>query len=120
MTGRESIAAQLPLTTVAFEILLSLAEGERHGYHIMQAVDERTGGRIILHPGTLYRAIARLLDEQLIEELEPRPDTRGDERRRYYRLTPFGRDVAAAEAERLESQVRSARALRLLRRSGKS
>lgn len=114
------VAAALPLTPVVFEILLSLAGGERHGYHIMQAVDARTGSRITLHPGTLYRAIARLLDEGLIEELDERPDPSTDERRRYYRLTPFGRDVAEAEAERLESQVQAARALRLLRRSGKA
>jgi len=124
---RDSVNAQLPLTPVAFEILLSLAEGDRHGYHIMHAVEERSGGRITLHPGTLYRAIARLLDEQLIEELvmarrigvDARPDPSTDERRRYYRLTTFGKDVAEAEAERLESQVQAARALRLLRRSGK-
>ena len=120
MARRESVNAQLPLTPVAFEILLSLAGGERHGYHIMHAVEERTGGRITLHPGTLYRAIARLLDEKLIEEIEARPDPASDERRRYYRLTTFGRDVAEAEAERLESQVSAARALRLLRKSGRS
>ena len=68
----------------------------------------------------LYRAIARLLDEKLIEEIEARPDPSSDERRRYYRLTAFGRDVAEAEAERLESQVSAARALRLLRKSGRS
>lgn len=117
---RGSVDAQLPLTPVAFEILLSLAEGDRHGYHIMHAVEERTGGRITLHPGTLYRAIARLLDENLIEELDARPDPSTDERRRYYRLTEFGKDVAEAEAERLESQVQAARALRLLRRGGRS
>ena len=116
----DAIRAQLPLTPVAFEILLSLAGGERHGYHIMHAVEERTGGRVALHPGTLYRAIARLLDQQLIEELDERPDPAGDERRRYYRLTTFGRDVAEAEAERLESQVQAARALRLLRKTGRS
>jgi len=117
---RAAIDAQLPLTPVAFEILLSLAEGERHGYHIMHAVEERTAGRITLHPGTLYRAIARLLDEGLIEELAARAEPGGDERRRYYRLTAFGTEVAEAEAARLESQVRAARALRLLRKSGRS
>ena len=106
----------LPLTPVAFEILLSLAEEDRHGYHIMQAVETRTGGRITLHPGTLYRALARLVDVGLIEELDERP-VPDDERRRYYRLTKFGRDVAQAEAARLESQVRAASTLHLLRRS---
>jgi len=107
----------LPLTPVAFEVLLSLAAEERHGYHIMQAVEHRTGGRITLHAGTLYRALARLVDVELIEELEERPDPATDERRRYYRLTAFGRLVAEAEAARLESQVRTARALHLLRKS---
>ena len=106
----------LPLTPVAFEILLSLAEEECHGYHIMQAVERRTDGRISLHAGTLYRALARLVDAGLIEELDERPDPASDERRRYYRLTTFGLEVARAEAARLESQVRAAKALHLLRR----
>ena len=101
----------LPLTPVAFEILLSIAEEDRHGYHIMQAVERRTDGRITLHAGTLYRALARLVDVGLIEELDGRPDPAADERRRYYRLTAFGRDVARAEAARLESQVRAAHAV---------
>lgn len=115
-TRRPNPDALLPLTPVAFEILLSLAEEERHGYHIIQAVDRRTEGRISLHAGTLYRALARLVDAGLIEELDERPDPATDERRRYYRLTSFGRDVAQAEAVRLESQVRAARALQLFRR----
>lgn len=119
MTARHTPdpASLLPLTPVAFEILLALAEEERHGYHIMQAVERRTDGRISLHAGTLYRALARLVDARLIEELDERPDPSTDERRRYYRLTTFGREVAAAEASRLESQVRAARAVQLLRRS---
>jgi DNA-binding PadR family transcriptional regulator len=103
----------LPLTAVVFEILLSLADGERHGYDVMQDVERRTGGQIVLHAGTLYRALSRLLDQGLIEELDERPDPGGDERRRYYRLTPLGRAVARAEAARLASQVVAAR--RLLR-----
>ena len=102
-------ASVLPLTPVAFEILLALAEEDRHGYHIMQAVERRTDGRIALHAGTLYRALARLVDLRLIEELDERPDPLSDGRRRYYRLTGFGRQVAQAEAERLDSQVRAAR-----------
>jgi DNA-binding PadR family transcriptional regulator len=99
----------IPLTAVAFEILLALAEGERHGYAIMRSVEERTSGRTRLYPGTLYRALERLLDSELIEELEERPHPESDdERRRYYRLTELGRAVAAAEAERLEDQVRAA------------
>lgn len=115
--SRTDPALLLPLTPVAFEIMLSLAEEERHGYHIMQAVERRTSGRITLHAGTLYRALARLVDTGLIEELDERPDAASDERRRYYKLTPFGIEVAQAEAARLESQVRAARALHLLRRS---
>lgn len=105
----------LPLTSVAFEILLSLAEGEQHGYRIMQDVAARTGGRITLHAGTLYRALARLLEHELIEELDerPKPDA-NDERRRYYRLTSRGLAVARAEAQRLEGQVATARARKLL------
>ena len=116
MTRRASAESVLPLTPVAFEILLSLGEEDRHGYHIMQAVERRTEGRIVLHAGTLYRALARLVEIELIEELDERPDPGTDERRRYYRLTDFGRKVAQAEAARLESQVRAARALRLFKR----
>jgi DNA-binding PadR family transcriptional regulator len=104
----------LPLTPVAFEILLSLAEGEQHGYRIMQEVTARTSGRVTLHAGTLYRALARLLEHELIEELDERPDA-DDERRRYYRLTERGLAVARAEAERLERQVAAARARKLLK-----
>jgi DNA-binding PadR family transcriptional regulator len=115
-TPRRDPESLLPLTPLAFEILLSLAEEDRHGYHIMQAVDRRTDGRITLHAGTLYRAIARLVDLDLIEELDERRDPASDERRRYYRLTLFGRSVAQAEAARLESQVQAARSLHLLKR----
>jgi DNA-binding PadR family transcriptional regulator len=121
----------LPLTPVVFEIALSLAAGERHGYEIMQDVERRTEGRIVLHPGTLYRALGRLLDQGLIEELDERParsrasvaseragefggrspSTRDDERRRYYRLTKLGRAVAGAEVDRLAGQVTAARRL---------
>src|SRR6185503_19808190 len=78
----------LPLTAVAFEIMLALADGEQHGYSIMREVSDRSRGAITLHPGTLYRALARLLESGLIEELEQRPDPADDDqRRRYYRLT---------------------------------
>ena len=102
----------LPLTPVVFEIALALATGERHGYEIMQEVERRTDGQIVLHPGTLYRALSRLLDQGLIEELDERPAGEpDDERRRYYRLTPLGHAVARAEVERLASQVTAARRL---------
>jgi DNA-binding PadR family transcriptional regulator len=101
----------LPLTPVVFEIALSLAAGERHGYEIMQDVERRTNGAIVLHPGTLYRALGRLLDQGLIEELDERAAAETDERRRYYRLTPLGNAVARAEVERLAGQVSAARRL---------
>jgi DNA-binding PadR family transcriptional regulator len=115
----------LPLTPVAFEILLALADGERHGYSILQEVEFRSGGAVSLHAGTLYRALARLLESDLIEELSESPlrlaalaqgrPTKEDERRRYYRLTARGIAVARAEASRLEGQVAAARARRLLK-----
>ena len=101
----------LPLTPVVFEIALSLAAGERHGYEIMQDVERRTDGAIVLHPGTLYRALGRLLDQGLIEELDERPAAGTDERRRYYRLTALGQAVSRAEVERLAGQVSAARRL---------
>jgi DNA-binding PadR family transcriptional regulator len=98
-----------------FHILLALADKERHGYHIMREVDERTSGSVKLGPGTLYGSIKRMLNDGLIEELEERPDPQlDDERRRYYRLTNLGNRVAVAEAERLERLVKSARAKKLL------
>jgi len=105
----------LPLTPVAFEILLALADGEQHGYSIMREVEGRSNGAVTLHPGTLYRALARLLESGLIGELDERPDPQhDDERRRYYQLTERGIAVARAEAERLNSQLSAARARRLL------
>jgi DNA-binding PadR family transcriptional regulator len=106
----------LPLTPVAFEILLALADGERHGYSILQEVELRSGGAVSLHAGTLYRALARLLESDLIEELAESPDaSNGDERRRYYRLTTRGVAVARAEVGRLEGQLAAARTRRLLK-----
>lgn len=108
----------LPLTPAMFHILLALADKERHGYHIMREVDERTNGNVKLGPGTLYGSIKRMMADGLIEELDERPDPElDDERRRYYRLTDFGFRVATAEAQRLEQMVRSARAKKLLPRT---
>jgi DNA-binding PadR family transcriptional regulator len=106
--------AFLPLTPVAFEILLALADGERHGYSILQEVETRSGGAVSLHAGTLYRALARLLESDLIEELDA-PDRNDDERRRYYGLTTRGVAVARAEVGRLEGQLAAARTRRLLK-----
>ena len=105
----------LPLTPADFNILLALADGEKHGYSIMKEIATQTRGKLRLGPGTLYGAIKRLLEDDLIEESAERPDpAHDDERRRYYRLTEFGMHVAAAEASRLEELVRLARNRRLL------
>ena len=101
------------LTSMEFEILLSLAGGELHGYAIIQDITARSGGGLTVRPGTLYRAISRLLDAEFIHELE-RPDA-DDERRRYYGLTRAGRRAATIEAERLARQVYTARARKLLK-----
>src|SRR5918995_161324 len=110
MPDRLNLASFLPLTPVSFEIHLALAGGEQHGYAVMLDVERRTSGAISLHAGSLYRALSRLLESGLIEELEERPDAaHDDERRRYYRLTPKGLDVARGEARRLEGQLAAAR-----------
>ena len=106
----------LPLTPVAFEILLALADGERHGYSILQEVESRSSGTVALHAGTLYRALARLLESDLIDECKTSPDpANDDERRRYYGLTARGIAVARAEVGRLEGQLSAARTRRLLK-----
>jgi DNA-binding PadR family transcriptional regulator len=105
----------LPLTPAVFHILLALAEGERHGYAIMQEVTKATEGRIKMGPGTLYGTIKRLLETKLVEEADERPDPRlDDERRRYYQLTGLGRRVVKAEAERLAALVKLAQGKRLI------
>ena len=99
----------LPLKPHWFHVLLSLADQEQHGYGIMQEVLQRTGGKVRLWPATLYGALKRLIDEELIEESDERPDAHlDDERRRYYRITPFGRLVAQAEAVRMRELVQIA------------
>jgi DNA-binding PadR family transcriptional regulator len=98
----------LPLTPAALNVLLALADGERHGYGIMLEVRERTGGTVRLGPGTLYGAIKRLKEGGVIEE-SGGSTGEDDERRRYYRLTGFGGEVLAAEVERLDGLVRAAR-----------
>jgi DNA-binding PadR family transcriptional regulator len=106
----------LPLTPAAFHVLLALADTPRHGYSILKEVEERTNGDVRLSTGTLYGLIKRFLDDELIVELAAEDD--GNERRRPYRLTPFGRQVARAEAERLEELVAAARGVRLLPERG--
>ncbi|MBV9268529.1 MAG: helix-turn-helix transcriptional regulator [Acidobacteriaceae bacterium] len=92
----------IPLSTAVFHILLSLGEGERHGYALKREIAKRTNGKLKLGPGVLYGSINRMLELGLIEESDERPDPHlDDERRRYYRITSFGRQVARAEAARL-------------------
>ena len=107
----------LPLPTAVFHILVALADRERHGYSIMQDVTGRTEGKVRLSAGTLYSAIRRMLEQGLIEELRDSPDPASDdERRRYYRLTKLGRDVAIAEARRVNDMLAQARATGLIPR----
>ena len=111
----QDLGRHLPLTAVAFEIMLTLAESERHGYAIMREVEDRTAGQVSLHPGTLYRALARLVDAELLQESGQRSARElGTERRKYYALTPLGRAVAEAEARRLADQLGTAQARNLL------
>ena len=101
----------LPLPVATFHILMALADEDRHGYAIIQEVASRTGGEVRLSAGTLYRSIQRMLEQGLLEEVRERPAPElADERRRYYRITPFGTEVARAEARRLAELVRLARA----------
>jgi DNA-binding PadR family transcriptional regulator len=101
----------LPLPPVTFHILVALADEDRHGYAIMQDVAHRTGGSLKLGAGTLYRSVQRMLEQGLISEVSTRPAPEmDDERRRYYRITPFGRAVAKAEARRLAQMLKLARA----------
>jgi DNA-binding PadR family transcriptional regulator len=105
----------LPLSLSVLHILLSLADGERHGYGIMKEVASRTDGKVRLGPGILYGNIKRLIEEGLIETADTRPDPElDDERRRYYRLTGFGRKVVLAEVQRLSQLISMARAKRIL------
>jgi len=105
-----------PLPSAAFQILLSLADDDLHGYAIMRQVEEQTAGRMRLGPGTLYSSIQTLLEEKCIDEVEAREDAAlGTERRRYYRLTAAGRKLARAEAERLGDLLRVARAKKIFR-----
>ena len=105
-----SIAALLPLQPTTFHILLSLTDEDRHGYGIILEVARRTQGELKLSAGTLYRSIQRMLETGLIVEKRTRPaPEEDDERRRYYRITPFGRAVAEAEAGRLRDLLKLAR-----------
>ena len=109
------VRRHLPLSPLVLHVLLSLADGDKHGYAIIKEVRRRTGGEVDLGASSLYSVLKRLLDADLVSELDERPDPAlDDERRRYYRLTRFGRAVAVAELKRLESVIIQGRAKRLL------
>jgi DNA-binding PadR family transcriptional regulator len=103
-----------PLPSAAFQIILALSIEDLHGYAIMRQVEEQTGGRVRLGPGTLYSSIQTLLEEKLIQEVGLSEDT-PSERRRYYRLTSAGRKVARSEADRMADVLRVARARKIFR-----
>lgn len=111
MTIERDAAALLPLPEVTFHVLVALADGERHGYAILQDVEARTDGAVRLSAGTLYRAIHRMLEQGLVVESDDRPArSEDDERRRYYRITVLGAAAVRAESARLSRLVELARA----------
>ena len=106
--------SQLPLSPIVFHMMLALADGEKHGYRIMKAVEEDTEGQMTIRVGSLYGTIKRMIEAGLIEETEERPDPElDDERRRYYRLTAQGERVLSAEVRRLEAVLAVARQRRV-------
>src|SRR5882724_1967654 len=118
MTKRRTAADCLPLTPAMFEVLIALADGEKHGYAVLKEVARRSDGRVTLSPGTLYAIIRRFVSDGIVAETDERPDASlDDERRRYYRMTDFGRDVALAEAKRMETALGMARAKSLIPRT---
>jgi DNA-binding PadR family transcriptional regulator len=110
MSDIPSVDALLPLPPATFHILLAVLNGELHGYAIIQDVEARTDGSLRMSAGTLYRSVARMVEQGLIAEVAKRRAIADDERRRYYRITPFGTAVARAEMRRLSQLVRLARA----------
>jgi DNA-binding PadR family transcriptional regulator len=115
MTKRRDPESLLPLTPGMFQVLIALADGDKHGYAIIKEVGRRTGGEITLSAGTLYTIVRRFEQEGVIAESHQRPEAAlDDERRRYYKLTDFGRDLARAEARRMESALGMARAKNLI------
>jgi DNA-binding PadR family transcriptional regulator len=110
MPELDPVDALLPLPPATFHILLAVLNGERHGYAIIQDVEARTDGELRMSAGTLYRSVARMVEQGLISEVAKRRSVADDERRRYYRITPYGTAVARAEMRRLSQLVRLARA----------
>lgn len=109
-----SQANNAPLTPPVFHILLALADGERHGYSIMQDVAKQTDGALDMGPGTLYGCLKRMLAAGLVEESDERPDSEtDDERRRYYAITPLGRNAVREEARRMAGALSAAKAKRV-------
>jgi len=117
VTARPPAEEFLPLRPVEFQVLLALVEGERHGYGILLEVARRSEGTVRLEPGTLYRALRRMLKAGLVTHASGPAGEGDDDRRRYYRLTALGRRVATAEAERMDTLVLAARARGLLRKA---
>lgn len=112
---RDEIQSLLPLTPTVFHMLLALADGEKHGYGIMQAVEEETQGQMQIRIGSLYGSIRRMIEAGLIQETNERPDPElDDERRRYYGLTDLGRRVLSAEAARIAQAMAVIRGKRVL------
>jgi DNA-binding PadR family transcriptional regulator len=109
-TEHDDVQAMLPLPPATFHILLALTGEARHGYAIIQDVETRTNGELRLSAGTLYRSVARMVEQGLLTEVAKRRTVADDERRRYYRITPFGTSVARAEMRRLTDLVRLAHA----------
>lgn len=106
---------KIPLSPIALYVLLALADGDRHGYAIIKEIETATDGAVRLLPGSLYRLIKQLVDDAWIIEVEaPRSAAGDDERRRYYHITPWGREIAQAEVERLAGVMRMARAAKLI------
>jgi DNA-binding PadR family transcriptional regulator len=117
VTKKRPTESFLPLTPAMFHVLLALADGEKHGYAILKEVARRTEDKVRLSAGTLYGNLSRLESAGMIVESQRRPQFGlDDERRRYYRLTEFGRDVAVAEARRMEEALAQARAKKLFRK----
>jgi DNA-binding PadR family transcriptional regulator len=115
MSGPRDPAVFLPLKPDVFAILLVLLEGDAHGYRMIKAAEERTGRRGQLQTGALYRLLRQMLDQDLVREVEAPAAGEHDERRRYYRITPFGREVAEAEAERMAELVSLSRRHQLIK-----
>ena len=110
----------IPLKKSTYQVLLALADGERHGYAVMQALSEMTEGREAILPGTLYAALARMVDEGLVEVRESGDDeSSGGPKRRYYKRTSFGREVARLESERLRALLDIAHTQKILKRAAR-